>query len=379
METPPRPPHPDAATIVVRSYSQEFPAQLALQALSDARIEATVVTDDCGGLYPQLSNTGFRLMVSAVHREAAEQVLAEVEPIAPARLSDPPDLPPLPATPNRTLLSLPSKAGWLIALSIVGALLLFTFLSRKGEPISGFDTERLKRYRESAERGDPSAQYALAYMYANGRGVRTNAVEAVRWFREAANQDLASAQYALGYIYQAGSGVPKDILEAFKWFHRAAEQGYAPAQYVLGGLYRTGFGVHKDCDQAVRWYRKAASEGSIPAQLSLGLMYDRGEEVSRDATRAVDWYRQAAEQGDVTAQCNLGSLLLTGDGAPKDEMDAYKWFCLAAAQGDLQAQRHLSTLQSRLSPEQLAEGKKRSSTFLPRRREADPLTGWKPH
>lgn len=72
-----RPPRPEAASIVLRSFSQEASAQQAVVTLRNARIEAYVATDDCGGLYPPLSGgSPFRLIVSEVHREAAEQVLA---------------------------------------------------------------------------------------------------------------------------------------------------------------------------------------------------------------------------------------------------------------------------------------------------------------
>jgi hypothetical protein len=75
-----RPPRPEAGSIVLRTFAQEAPAQLALATLRAARIEAFVATDDCGGLYPPLNaGSPFRLVISEVHREAAEQVLADME------------------------------------------------------------------------------------------------------------------------------------------------------------------------------------------------------------------------------------------------------------------------------------------------------------
>lgn len=101
-----RPPRPEAFSIVLRTFSQEPPADRALASLRAARIEAFIATDDCGGLYPPM-NAGFRLVVSEVHREAAEQVLADMEgkaapvvehlakmdPTEPVDLSKPPGLP----------------------------------------------------------------------------------------------------------------------------------------------------------------------------------------------------------------------------------------------------------------------------------------------
>jgi hypothetical protein len=75
-----RPPRPGAVSSVLKEFPQEVPAQQALAALQAARIEAFIATDDCGGAFPSM-NVGrpFRLIVSEVHREAAEQVLADME------------------------------------------------------------------------------------------------------------------------------------------------------------------------------------------------------------------------------------------------------------------------------------------------------------
>ena len=48
---------------------------------------------------------------------------------------------------------------------------------------------------------------------------------AVKWFRKAAEQGYASAQGALGYINAEGKGVPKDYVLAHKWFNLATAQG----------------------------------------------------------------------------------------------------------------------------------------------------------
>jgi len=75
-----RPPRPEAASIVLRTFTNEAAAHQAVNLLRNARIEGFIVTDDCGGLYPPLNaGSPFRLVVSEVHRDAAEQVLAERE------------------------------------------------------------------------------------------------------------------------------------------------------------------------------------------------------------------------------------------------------------------------------------------------------------
>jgi FOG: TPR repeat, SEL1 subfamily len=44
--------------------------------------------------------------------------------------------------------------------------------------------------RIQAKQGDVDAQFILGFMYANGKGVSQNDMEAVKWFKKAAEQGL---------------------------------------------------------------------------------------------------------------------------------------------------------------------------------------------
>jgi uncharacterized protein len=70
-----------------------------------------------------------------------------------------------------------------------------------------------------AERGAPTAQAYLGFMYDTGRGVPQNYTEAAMWYRRAAEQGDSLAQYSLGMLYDRGQGVPQDIVEAGKWLN----------------------------------------------------------------------------------------------------------------------------------------------------------------
>jgi uncharacterized protein len=72
-----------------------------------------------------------------------------------------------------------------------------------------------------AAHGDPRAQALLGFMYANGRGVPQNQVEAAIWYRRAADQGNPTAQYMLGLLYDKGMGVPQSDIEAYKWLNLA--------------------------------------------------------------------------------------------------------------------------------------------------------------
>ena len=70
-----------------------------------------------------------------------------------------------------------------------------------------------------AERGNPSAQAYLGFMFETGRGVPRNYTEAAMWYRRAAEQGDSLAQFSLGLLYDKGFGVPRDIVEANKWLN----------------------------------------------------------------------------------------------------------------------------------------------------------------
>ncbi len=51
-----------------------------------------------------------------------------------------------------------------------------------------------------AERGSPSAQPYLRFMFKTGRGVPQNYTEAAMWYRRAAEQGDSLARYSLGLL-----------------------------------------------------------------------------------------------------------------------------------------------------------------------------------
>lgn len=62
----------------------------------------------------------------------------------------------------------------------------------------------------SASRGYAPAQYSLAVMYDEGRGLPQSDTEAKRWYLLAAAQDHPKTAFNLGLFYENGQGVAKD-------------------------------------------------------------------------------------------------------------------------------------------------------------------------
>lgn len=77
-------------------------------------------------------------------------------------------------------------------------------------------------WHSAAENGDVNAQYHLGSMYFDGRGVKTDYIEAMKWLHMSADRGHAGAQNRLGLMYENGLGVAPDDIEADMWFTLAA-------------------------------------------------------------------------------------------------------------------------------------------------------------
>jgi len=181
--------------------------------------------------------------------------------------------------------------------------------------------------------------------------------------RAGAERGDAAAQMNLGAVYAKGLNVTQSYTMAAKWYRLAADQSNAPAQLALGELYEVGQGVTKDEAEAARWYRQAAEQGNPAAQYSLATLYVSGKGVPASAVEALKWYQAAAEQGDALSQFSLGMRFSEGRGVKADPVQAYQWLSLAADQGVTDAANARVALKSRMTSEQLAEGKKLAADF----------------
>ena len=199
-------------------------------------------------------------------------------------------------------------------------------------------------YTKAAELGDDDAQFNLANMYLEGRGVKQDTAQAVKWLSRAASLNNASAMCSLGILCAEGQGVEKNDAKAVYWFLLAAQLGNINACYNLGVMYENARGVEWDGAKAAALYRKAAELGHAEARLNLGVMYVNGSGVEKDAAKAAYWFGKAAEQGNADAQYNLGSMYDHGEGVEKDAAKAVDLYRKAAQQGCTEAAQRLKEL-----------------------------------
>src|SRR5690606_37788214 len=110
--------------------------------------------------------------------------------------------------------------------------------------------------------GDPQAQFALAQLYVDGRGVIVDEGIATHWMQKAAAQGHAAAQLEYAIRLFKGIGTDKDEAGAAIWFQRAAKAGNPAAQNRLARLLAAGLGLEADPVAAAKWHLIASRAGN---------------------------------------------------------------------------------------------------------------------
>ncbi|ESQ79746.1 tetratricopeptide repeat protein [Asticcacaulis sp. YBE204] len=294
----------------------------------------------------------------------------------------------------------PKSAGLYLAIIvplvlIIGALAVVFFTGKTGP--SG-ENEWITYVK--ARTGDATAQYYAGVAYDKRRGGVDDEARAIEWYAKAATGGHTEAQLALGDLYntrkgeadrdkalklyeQASAKSPEaqrkaalfyltgrgstepDLDKAREGLLKAAERGDTAAEKQIGIMYFTGF----EPALAVHWLEKAAAKGDGEALYYLGELHYLFSEQYRDLSKARDYYTRSAETGNSQGQARLSFLYFAGRGVEKDPAEAYKWASLAAKDkgglGQRDGQDAVFYLERQLTPDQIAEGKKRADAFKP--------------
>jgi uncharacterized protein len=153
----------------------------------------------------------------------------------------------------------------------------------------------------------------------------------------------------------------EDYTTAAALYAPRAAQGDAEAQYRMGMMARFGWGMEKDSAAAVRWLTQAAKQNQPQAQAELGTMYRLGRGVPEDPKEAAVWLTAAANSGVGIAQLSIGRMYRDGVGVDRDLVEAYAWFSAAGENSVMDGFAYRSEIVKQMSPEQIAEGKRRAA------------------
>ncbi|MDV7341373.1 tetratricopeptide repeat protein [Terasakiella sp. A23] len=120
--------------------------------------------------------------------------------------------------------------------------------------------QMIKMWYRNAKDGDPESQYKLAVFY---EAERTDYLNAQKWYRVAATKGQhAGAQYKLAQLYLNGRGVENDLPSAMKWFRLSSAQGDVRAQFFMGVANRDGWEKKPDFIEAYKWFLLANKDAA---------------------------------------------------------------------------------------------------------------------
>ena len=122
----------------------------------------------------------------------------------------------------------------------------------------------------AAEGGNAEAQYALATMYKEGRGVPKDMRKAMLLMRQASVAGNLDAMVEFAIAQFNGEGVNKDEAAAAQLFLKAAHLGNPIAQNRLARILMAGRGMPADAAEAIKWHWSSKAAGSSdPTSTSL--------------------------------------------------------------------------------------------------------------
>jgi len=168
------------------------------------------------------------------------------------------------------------------------------------------------------------AQYSLASLYAQGRGVDKSPETALQYLKLAAANGNPGAEFDLGVLYSDGRrGVPADKAQACQLFVKAADHGHVHAMHNAAYCYQSGTGVAKDLNAAVRYYTKAADAGSARSQHNLAMAYGELGQVDK----AYFWLRIAQARGfeEKTGMVDSAKSQLSATQVEEQEKEVTAW------------------------------------------------------
>jgi len=131
-----------------------------------------------------------------------------------------------------------------------------------------FSTSVFEFQQKMAKKGDPLAQYKLAYMYENGQGTEKNLDQAVAWYKKSEKKHYAPATMRLIYIETKTQGYKKSKHNA--WLTKLkqdAANNDGESLFLLGTMHKDGYIVKKDLNKAARLFKNASKKGMTGAEI----------------------------------------------------------------------------------------------------------------
>jgi TonB family protein len=185
--------------------------------------------------------------------------------------------------------------------------------------------------------------------------------------REAKLQGICTVSLVVGIdgkpsnvvvVKRLGMGLDERAVETVsKWkFEPGRRNGRPVISHLTLSLQFKLFGA--DTQKFFELSEKAKA-GDANAEFELANAFFEGHDIPKDETKAIALLERAARSGHAQAQFQMGEHIY-GDGNNSDVyVDAYVWYAVAQRSGLDQAEAKVTELESRMTPDQLAEARKR--------------------
>ena len=250
--------------------------------------------------------------------------------------------------------------------------------------------EAVKWYRRAADQNWADGQYRLASCYLEGLGVELDEERGLELMRAAADKGHATALTELVELYAQGIGEPRNPDdEPMRLLERAIqikEEGTygvynRPYDHLIFRL-EHGIGTTRDLVAAAEWYCRAAVVGAYNYSLDDKLDYSPetrrplwsatglaghslvqvitlgGSGPDGPLSEVLSLYLNAARPNGGTNALRIAERFVAGREVPARPARAWAWFQLAAQRGAGQGATQCRTLETKLTPAELAEARR---------------------
>lgn len=198
---------------------------------------------------------------------------------------------------------------------------------QSGKLVEKDEKKAFNLFKKSAKLGNDLAQNRMGEIFKNGElGIKKSPKESFNWYLKAAEQGRSSAQFYIGYFYANGYGVKSDAILAFDWYLKAAKQNNAAALNNLAVCYEYGEGTKIDLGKAAYYYEESAKLGNIKAQKNTAKCYKNGTGVESSPSKVFYWTMEAAKNGDIDSLGKIAFYLFKGYGTKKSHTEALLWY-----------------------------------------------------
>lgn len=190
----------------------------------------------------------------------------------------------------------------------------YALMLMRGNGVTKNVDEGMKIMKQAAERGFPTANHNLGFIYEHGEfGIEKNQELAFKYYEAAANKDYLKYMVKVGKAKLKGTFnglvVPKDEIMAVRYFQIAAEKGDPEGLHSWASCLQNGYGgIPIDISKAISFYEMAIKKDFTPSMLRLGDLYNSGIQGERDIIKAKEYYELAKSKGAKNAEQKLKDL-----------------------------------------------------------------------